>query len=106
MVSIGLQEELMKTYRNHDDYLNKALKDPQEAARYLNAAAEENDPRLILTALAQVAKAYGVSRMAKKVSLSRMGLYKTLSKKGNPEFRTFLGILSASGLQMSFRIAA
>ena len=96
----------MKTYRRHDDYLNKALKDPKEAALYLNAVAEENDPALILHALAQVAKAHGVSRMAKKVSLSRMGLYKTLSKKGNPEFRTFLGILNASGLQMSFKIAA
>ena len=104
----GLQrgEKAMRNYRSHDDYLNKALKNPKEAALYLNEAAEENDPALILHALAQVAKAHGVSRMAKKVSLSRMGLYKTLSKKGNPEFRTFLGILSASGLQMSFRIAA
>ena len=96
----------MKTYRSHDDYLDKSLKDPKEAALYLNAVAEENDPALILHALAQVAKAHGVSRMAKKVSLSRMGLYKTLSKKGNPEFRTFLGILNASGIKMSFKIAA
>ena len=96
----------MRTYRSHDDYLNKALKDPKEAALYLNAVTEENDPALILHALAQVAKAHGVSRMAKRVSLSRMGLYKTLSRKGNPEFKTFLGILNASGLRMSFKPAA
>ena len=96
----------MRTHRSHDDYLNEALKDPKEAALYLNAVAEENDPVLILHALEQVAKAHGVSRMAKKVSLSRMGMYKTLSRKGNPEFKTFLGILTASGLQMSFKAAA
>lgn len=93
----------MKTYRSHDDYLLTALKDPKEAARYLNAAAEENDQALILAALAQVAKARGLSRTAKMAALSRMGLYKTLSKNGNPEFKTFLGVLRASGLQMSFR---
>ncbi|MBU2573919.1 MAG: putative addiction module antidote protein [Elusimicrobia bacterium] len=93
----------MRTYRSHDDYLNKALKDPKEAARYLNAAADENDQALILAALAQVAKAHGLSKTAKLASLSRMGLYKTLSKKGNPEFKTFMGVLHASGLQMSFK---
>ena len=95
----------MKNYRTHDDYLNKALKDPKEAALYMNAAVEENDPALILTVLAQVVRAHGVSKMAKEVSLSRAGVYKTLSKKGNPELKTFMGILSASGLQMSFKPA-
>lgn len=95
----------MKNYRTHDDYLNKALKDPKEAALYMNAAVEENDLALILTVLAQVVWAHGVSKMAKEVSLSRAGVYKTFSKKGNPELKTFMGILSASGLQMSFKPA-
>ena len=93
----------MRHYRSHDDYLKEALKDPKEAAHYLNAAVEENDPALLLAALADVARAHGASRMAKKASLSRMGLHKTLSKKGNPEFKTFFGILKASGLQMAFK---
>jgi len=59
----------------------------------------------IHTVLAQVVRAHGVSKMAKKVSLSRAGVYKTLSKKGNPELKTFMGILNASGLQMSFKPA-
>ena len=96
----------MRAYRSHDDYLGKALQDPKEAARYLNAAAQEKDPALILAALARVAKAHGVSKTAKKASLSRMGLYKTLSKQGNPEFKTFMGVLNASGLQISFKPAA
>ncbi|MFA5974831.1 MAG: addiction module antidote protein [Elusimicrobiota bacterium] len=93
----------MRKYRTHDDYLTHSLKNPKEAALYLNAAAEENDPALLLEALAQVARAHGVTHMAKRVSLSRMGLYKTLSKKGNPEFKTFVGILKASGLQLAFK---
>ena len=93
----------MRTYRSHDDYLNEKLKNPKEAALYLNAAVAEDDPALLLAALAQVAKAHGVTRMAKKVSLSRSGLYKTLSRGGNPEFKTFLGLLHASGLQMTFK---
>lgn len=93
----------MRKYRTHSDYLDESLKDPKEAALYLNAVAEEDDPALLLVALGQVAKAHGVSRLAKRVALSRMGLYKTLSRKGNPEFRTLLSILEAAGIQLVFR---
>ena len=93
----------MKKYRTHDDYLQTALKDPKEAALFLNAAVEENDPRLLMEALAKVALAHGMSRMAQRTSLTRMGLYKALSRKGNPEFRTIFKLLTASGLQLSFK---
>jgi len=95
----------MRKYRTHGEYLDKALKDPKEAALYLNAAAQENDAALMLAALAQVVKAHGISKTARKVSLSRAGIYKTISKAGNPELKTFLGILKVSGLRMSFRPA-
>ena len=93
----------MRKYRTHGEYLDKALKDPKEAALYLNAAAQENDAALMLAALAQVVRAHGVSRTARKVALSRAGIYKTISKTGNPELKTFLGILKVSGLRMSFK---
>jgi len=93
----------MRKLQTHDDYLAEVLKDPKEAALYLNAAAEEDDPALLLVALAQVAKAHGVSRMAKRTSLTRMGVYKSLSKHGNPGFKTFVKLLTASGLQLSFK---
>lgn len=95
----------MRKYRTHEEYLDKALKDPKEAAHYLNAAMEENDPALLLAVLAQLVRARGVSKTAKEVSLSRAGMYKTLSKRGNPELKTFIGILKATGLEMSFRPA-
>ena len=93
----------MRKLQTHDDYLSEALKNPKEAALYLNAAAEEEDPAVLLVALAQVAKAHGVSRMAKRTSLTRMGLYKGLSKQGNPGLKTFIKLLTASGLQLSFK---
>lgn len=95
----------MRAYRTHDEYLNEVLKDPKEAALFLNAAWEENDPALLLVALAQVARAHGATRTAKKASMSRAGLYKSLSKRGNPEFKTFMSLLRASGLQMTFKPA-
>ena len=93
----------MRKYQTHDDYLTETLKDPKEAALYLNAAVGENDPAILLVALAQVARAHGLSRMAKRTSISRMGLYKSLSKNGNPEFKTLVKLLAASGLQFFFK---
>jgi len=93
----------MKRNRTHDEYLQEVLKDPQEAALYLTAAAEEDDPALLQRALSQVARAHGVTHMANKVAMSRTGMHKTLSKDGNPEFKTLLGILRAVGLQMTFK---
>lgn len=95
----------MRTYRSNDEYLSEALKDPKEAALYLNAAWEENDPALLLAALADVARAHGATRTAKKAAISRAGLYKSLSKNGNPEFKTFMNVLRAAGLQMTFKPA-
>jgi len=93
----------MRKYRSHDEYLEESLKNPKEAALYLSAAADEKDPALLLVALGHIAKAYGISRMARRIALSRIGLYKTLSRKGNPEFRTLLRILEAAGLQLTFK---
>ena len=93
----------MRKHQTYDEYLIETLKDPDEAALYLNAVVEENDPALLLVALAQVAKAHGHSRMARRISISRMGLYKSLSKNGNPEFKTFVKLIAASGLQLFFK---
>jgi probable addiction module antidote protein len=93
----------MRKFRTHGEYLEKSLRDPREAALYHEAAAAENAPALLLVALAQVVKAHGISSTARKVALSRAGIYKTISKSGNPELKTFMGILKVSGLQMSFK---
>ena len=93
----------MRKLRSFDEYLIESLKDPTEAALYLNACMDENDPVLLLDALRLVAKAHGMTRMSKQISLSRMGLHKALSKGGNPQLKTFLNILEASGIQLIFK---
>jgi probable addiction module antidote protein len=93
----------MKPYIDYERWLVKSLKDPKEAALYLNAAIEEDDLEVFLLALWHVARAHGMSAMARKIQLHRVSLHKMLSKKGNPEFRSVLKIVNASGLKLQFQ---
>ena len=80
-------------------YELERLRDPETAAAYLNIAAKDDDPAAFLQALRNVTEAMGgVSRIAKRTGLNRQQLYRTLSKDGNPEFRSLQKLLSATGL--------
>ncbi len=79
------------------------LKTEADMAAYLEAALEENDPRLIAAALGDIAKAKGMTSIAKKTGLGRESLYKALSAEGNPEFSTVLKVVAALGLQLHAR---
>lgn len=87
---------------SYQDYLINSLKDPREAAGYLNASLEGGDIDVFLLALQNVVKARGgVSDLAKKTHKSRTSLYKVFSKKGNPYLKNTNEILSAMGLHLS-----
>ena len=82
--------------------LIEALKDPCEAAAYLNAAIEEGDRATFLLALRNVAEACGgMAALAEKTQLSRESLYRTLSNRGNPEIKSLNAILHAMGLRLA-----
>jgi len=82
--------------------LIEALKDPAEAAAYLNAALEEGDKESFLLALRNIAEANGgMKAVAEKAHLNRESLYRTLSRKGNPEIRTLFNLLHGVGLRLS-----
>ncbi|MEX2523703.1 MAG: addiction module antidote protein [Gammaproteobacteria bacterium] len=82
------------------DYLTA----PEDIAEYINAAIEDGDERLMLTALNDVARAaLGMSELAERTGLSREALYNTLSENGNPRFSSLLEILHALGLEVSVR---
>ena len=88
------------TAYQHD--LIEALKDPGEAAVYLNAAIEEGDRSAFLLALRNVAEACGgMTALAEKAQLSRESLYRTLSHRGNPEIKSLTAILHAMGLRLA-----
>jgi probable addiction module antidote protein len=76
------------------------LETDEEITAYFEAALEENDPALIAAALGDIARAKGMSRIAKQTGLGRESLYKALSPEGNPEFATILKVVSALGLQL------
>ena len=91
------------SYKAH---LEKRLMVPKEAAGYLNAALEDEDPRVFLLALKDVADAAGgMSQLADKSSLNRQSLYRALSKSGNPKLISVLSILSAMGFEICIRPA-
>jgi probable addiction module antidote protein len=75
--------------------------DPNLAAEYLSAAAEDTDPRVYLAALRTVAEAQGMARVAKAAGVPRESLYRALSTNGNPRFSTLHAILRATGLEFA-----
>ena len=96
----------MRKTKKYKDHLLEALKDSDERAAYLNAALEE-DPESFFLALKDIADACGgVSKLAKKSSLNREALYKTLSVKGNPRFASLLSMLHALGLDIYIQSAS
>jgi probable addiction module antidote protein len=76
------------------------LQSREDMAAYLQAALEEGDPALIAAALGDIARAKGMSQVARDAGLGRESLYKALSPAGNPEFATILKVVKALGLAL------
>src|SRR6266545_4921131 len=92
----------MAKSRNYQRNLLEALKDPNEAVEYLNAALEEGEPEVFLLALRDVVDSYGgMSKLAASTALNRENLYRMLSTKGNPEFFSLLTVLDAIGFRLA-----
>ena len=85
----------------YEEILLEDMKDPAEAAAYLEAALEDKDPSVFLLALRQVVQARGMANVARKAHVGRESLYKTLSENGNPELRTINRLLHAMGMRQS-----
>lgn len=79
------------------------LDDDETIQAYLEAALGTSDAAFIAQALGTVARARGMSQIAKESGLSRESLYKALSDEGNPEFGTVLKVLQALGLKLSIK---
>jgi len=71
-----------------------------DMAAYLEAALEDGEPTLIAAALGDIARAKGMSQIARETGLGRESLYKALSPDGNPEFSTVLKVVRALGLRL------
>lgn len=78
------------------EYLNS----DEEMAAYLEAALEEGEPAIVAAALGDIARARGMTQLARDTGLGRESLYKALSPSGNPEFSTIMKVIEALGLRL------
>lgn len=78
------------------------LKTSEDMALYLEAAMEEagDDAALIAKVLGDIARARGMTQLARETGIGRESLYKALSGKGNPSFATILKVIGALGLKL------
>jgi probable addiction module antidote protein len=76
------------------------LETQEDIVAYLDAALEEEDPALLAAALGDVARAKGMTEIARETGLGRESLYKALSSDGNPELGTILKVVRALGLKL------
>ncbi len=94
--------------RNSDMALNTTkfdiqdhLKTPEDRAAYLEAAFGEGEAAFITHALNDVARAIGMTDVARSAGITREGLYKALGEKGDPKLSTLLGVARALGVRLS-----
>jgi probable addiction module antidote protein len=77
------------------------LKTREDVVAYLEAVFEDGDPALITHALGVIARAEGMTEVARQTGLTRASLYKALSADGHPEFATVMKVMRALGLRIT-----
>ena len=99
------KEAILKHTTSYEEELLEALKDPEEAQAYLEAAFEsceqDGDTEALLLAMRDVAEAQGgIGDLAKRTTISREHLYDILASKHNPRLDNWLNILSGLGFSV------
>jgi probable addiction module antidote protein len=92
---------LETTLYDSADYLDS----PEAIAAYIEAAFEDGEPALITHALGVVARAKGMSQLAREAGVTREALYKALTAEGDPKLSTFIGVLKALGMRLTAKAA-
>jgi len=82
------------------------LGSPDEIAAFLHAVIEDGDEALLRAAIGDIARAKGMTELAKNAGLTRTTLYRALSPDGNPSLRTMRAILKALGMDVSIKVKA
>jgi probable addiction module antidote protein len=77
------------------------LRNDADMAAYLNAALNDGDPSVVAAALGDIARAKGMTGVARRAGLGRESLYKSLSPEGHPELATVLKVVQALGLKLT-----
>jgi len=80
-----------------------ALVDPESIAIFVADAFETGDAAYIAKAMGVVARAKGMTELARESGLAREQLYRSFSDKGNPTLKTMLAVMRAVGIDMTVR---
>jgi len=91
--------------RSHEEATVESFrKDPKFAAEYLNTVLEDGDQEELMVALRRIAQAFGgVPKLAARAKLNATTLYRTLSRKGNPELRSMVALLKGMGMRLAIQ---
>lgn len=90
----------MKVSELPDFDVAEYLKNEEMIQEYLNIILEENDPALLASTLGDIAKARGMTQIAKDAGIGRESLYKALRDNSSPRFETISRVLNALQLKL------
>ena len=85
---------------NIQDFLNTE----EDVRQYLQSAIEENNPEFLITAIGDVIRSKGFTKISKKMNVSREGLYKSFSGNSRPYYDTVFNALNVLGLKLSLTL--
>jgi probable addiction module antidote protein len=94
---------LSQTYSRFD--ASKYIEDDQAELVFLEDALESGDPKVIAASIGEIARARGMTQLARDAGVSRESLYRALSADGNPRLDTLMKVLEQLGLRLSVRAA-
>jgi len=94
------------TVETHPYDSARYLDDDETIAAYMDEAFKTADPAFITHALGVVARARGMTQIARDAGVSRESLYRALGENGNPEFATVVKVMRALGLRLSAEVGA
>ena len=77
------------------------LKTEKDIAGYLSAVLEDGDPALFIAAIGDIARAKGMTEIAKKSGVTRESLYRALKIEARPRFETVAKVIHALGMKLS-----
>jgi probable addiction module antidote protein len=94
---------MMRTIKTRPFDAANYLKDETDIAEYISIVLEDGDPALIAAALGDIARARGMTNLAKETGLSRESLYKSLSGERAPSTDTLLKVIKALGFKLTIQ---
>ncbi len=93
----------MSKLKNFNDDLMEKLRDPEFASHYIMTSILDNDLQFLPTALGDIAKAHGMSKLAEGTGINRRTLYKVFDKDSNPSFELVTQIMDHLGLSLEVK---